>query len=259
MINKKLIFPFLIPYACSAYAYGGEYIVKKGDTLSEVVQFYREHKNLKRSKFEDDFKKVIALNSSILNSNLISVGQKIILPSDYTYKSKAKNTYEVKFGDTFSEIAEHFVKNDNIWAKINQLKKYNPQVKNIDFIKSGDFINIPAPKEGRGIAAQDDLIKNDQLIGEIESLRSEEAQEYILIFRSLVASKSKLELMRSLKNTLALSRTLKNDHIEQSLLELISKSLKSKDDLYLSDIKKFLISWKKARKNRNSSRGVSSL
>ena len=259
MINKKLIFPFLIPYACSAYAYGGEYIVKKGDTLSEVVQFYREHKYLKRSKFEDDLKKVLALNSSILNINIIRGGQKIILPSDYTYESKAKNTYEIKFGDTFSEIAEHFVKDGNIWAKINQLKKYNPQIKNIDFIKAGDFINIPAPEEGRGIAAQDDLVKNDQLIGEIESLRSEEAQEYILIFRSLVNSESKLDLMRSLKNTLELSRRLRNGYIEQSLLELISTTLKSKDDLYLDEIKNFLISWKKARKNRNNSRGVSSL
>ncbi len=260
MINKKLIFPFIIPYACSAYAYGGEYIVKKGDTLTEIVQNYREdkHYNLRGNKFEDDLKKTIALNSSILNSNLISVGQKIILPSDYTYKSKAKNTYEIKFGDTFSEISERFIKDGNIWAKINQLKKYNPQVRNIDFIKSGDFINIPS-EEGRGIAAQGDLIKNDQLIGEIKSLRSEEAQSYILIFRSLVASKSKLELMRSLKKTLELSRTLKNDHLEQSLLELISTTLKSKEELYLDEIKNFLISWKKARKERNQSRGVSTL
>lgn len=261
MINKKLIFPFLIPYACSAYAYGGEYIVKKGDTLTGIVQNYREdkHYNLRGSRFEDDFKKVLAFNPTILNSNLIRLGQKILLPDDYTFKSNVKNTYEIKFGDTFSGIASRFGTMGNIWAKINQLKKYNPQVKNIDFIKSGDFINLPPSEADREIAAHDNSVENDQLFDEISSLKSEEAQSYILIFRSLVASKSKLELMRSLKNTLELSRTLKNDHLEQSLLELISTTLKSRDDLYLNDIKRFLISWKEVRENKNKKRGVSSL
>jgi LysM repeat protein len=259
MINKKLIFPFLIPYACSAYAYGGEYIVKKADTLTGIVQTYREHKNLKRSKFEDDFKKVLALNPLIKNRNLLSVGYKVLLPSDYTFKSNAKGSYEVKFGDTFSEIAQHFGMNGNIWAKINQLKKYNPQVRNIDFIKSGDFINIPASEAARGAAAQDNFIDNDQLLDEISSLKSEEAQYYILIFRSLVSSESRLELMRSLKNTLELSRKLRNDRIEQEILELIVITLKSKDDLYLEKIKNFLILWKDGRKNRNQSRGVLSV
>ncbi len=259
MINKKFIFPFLIPYACSAYAYGGEYIVKKGDTLTRIVQNYREHKNLKRSSFKDDFKKVLALNPLILNRNLLSVGYRVLLPSDYTYKSNAKGSYEVKFGDTFSEIAQRFVISGNISKKINQLKKYNPQVRNIDFIKSGDFINIPAVEVEKKIASQGDLLESDLLTDEISSLESEKAQKYILIFRSLVVSENRLELMRSLKKTLELSRTLKNGHLEQSLLELISTTLKSKDDLYLDEIKNFLISWKKARKERNQSRGVSSL
>ena len=65
------------------------YIVKKGDTLSEIALKYHTTVN-----------ELVKLNN-IKNKNLIKVGQKILLPN---------NKYVVKKGDTLSKIAKKYNK-----------------------------------------------------------------------------------------------------------------------------------------------------
>ena len=262
MINKKLLFPLVaIPYAYATCAYGGEYIVKEGESISSILQYYRQTSGMstKGEDFKRIVKKVLDLNPTILNANLIKVGQKLQLPKDYSFETTPIQKYEVKFGDTFSEIAQRFLEHGKIWSKVNYLKKYNPKVKNIDFIRSGSIINIPSSKKRREIATNNNFSSNPELTNEIYFLKSTDAQDYILAFRSLVQSESKIDLVKSLKFSLELSRKFKNDHLEQAFLELITVTLKSKDDIHLDEIKKFLLSWKRVRKKKKQNGYVSSL
>ena len=90
------------------------YIVKKGDSLYSIA--------LNNNTSIDELKK---LNN--LNSNLINIGQKIILPS--------KNKYVVKVGDTLYSIAKKFN------TTVNELKKINGLTSNL--LNIGQSLILP--------------------------------------------------------------------------------------------------------------------
>ena len=69
------------------------YIIKKGDTLSEIAQRFRISQG--RLKY---------MNNSI--SDKIVVGQKLKIPKEQS--NTFKRSYLVKYGDTLSEIAQKY-------------------------------------------------------------------------------------------------------------------------------------------------------
>lgn len=89
-----------------------EYIVKSGDTLSEIAQ-----------KYNTTYQK-IAQDNNIENPNLIYPNQKLKI---YTNVSQGTNEtiYIVKSGDTLSEIAQKFNTTYQKIAKDNNIKNPN--------------------------------------------------------------------------------------------------------------------------------------
>ena len=86
------------------------YIVKKGDTLSEIAE-----------KFNTTYQYLANINN-IENPNLIYPGEEIIIPSNNTDNQKI---YIVKKGDTLSEIAEKFNTTYQYLASINSIANPN--------------------------------------------------------------------------------------------------------------------------------------
>ena len=87
-VGQKIRFPvgdYEIPHEI--------YIIKKGDTLSEIAQRFRLSQG--RLKY---------MNNSI--SDKIVVGQKIKIPREQ--RNTFKRSYLVKYGDTLSEIAQKY-------------------------------------------------------------------------------------------------------------------------------------------------------
>ena len=87
-VGQKIRFPvgdYEIPHEI--------YIVKKGDTLSEIAQLFR----ISQGRLKN-------MNNSI--SDKIVVGQKIKIPREQ--RNTFKRSYLVKYGDTLSEIAQKY-------------------------------------------------------------------------------------------------------------------------------------------------------
>ena len=87
-VGQKIRFPvgdYEIPHEI--------YIIKKGDTLSEIAQRFRISQG--RLKY---------MNDSI--SDKIVVGQKLKIPREQ--RNTFKRSYLVKYGDTLSEIAQKY-------------------------------------------------------------------------------------------------------------------------------------------------------
>ncbi len=96
-----------------------EYLVKKGDTLYSIANTY--------GISVSDLK-----NANKLNSNVLSVGQKLLIPTNET----TDNIYTVKKGDSLYKIARDF----NI--TVDELKKYNNLSSNI--LSIGQVLTIPS-------------------------------------------------------------------------------------------------------------------
>nr|WP_317332495.1 LysM peptidoglycan-binding domain-containing protein [uncultured Romboutsia sp.] len=100
------------------------YIVKSGDTLSEIAQ-----------KFNTTVAKLVELNN-IQNPNLIYPGQVLKIPSnDNNSQEKPTKTYIVKSGDTLSEIAQKF---NTTVAKLVELNN----IQNPNLIYPGQVLKI---------------------------------------------------------------------------------------------------------------------
>jgi peptidoglycan endopeptidase LytE len=107
------------------------YIVNHGDTLSEIARL-----------FNTTLSKLISLNSSIKNINLIFAGQHVNVPSPNTAPPEdppADDTkvYIVQRGDWMNKIA------NRLSISLTELIKLNPQVKNINLIYVNQKLNIP--------------------------------------------------------------------------------------------------------------------
>lgn len=91
------------------------YIVKKGDTLSSIA-----------NKYSTTYQ-VLAEYNNISNPNIISVGQKIKIPSGTkaNITNNSTRTYVVKNGDTLSSIAKKYNTTYQKIAKDNNIKDSN--------------------------------------------------------------------------------------------------------------------------------------
>ncbi|MFT8320642.1 MAG: LysM peptidoglycan-binding domain-containing protein [Bacillus sp. (in: firmicutes)] len=82
------------------------YTVKKGDTLTKISQQYKT-----------TVAKIVSANK-LKNSNLITIGQKLKIPSSFSY-------HVVKKGDTVSAIAKKYNSSEAVIKQWNQLKDIN--------------------------------------------------------------------------------------------------------------------------------------
>jgi LysM repeat protein len=78
-----------------AFASGGYYVVKSGDTLSGIARYYSVS--------------ISALMSAngLTNANLIKVGQHLVIPAAYT-APVCYQWYTVRVGDTMTRVAGYF-------------------------------------------------------------------------------------------------------------------------------------------------------
>lgn len=150
---------------------GDTYIVKSGDTLSEIAN---------RSGLSVD--NLVKWNT-IKNKNVINVGQILKLKASATAKPQPQpsgKTYTVKSGDTLSEIAAKHGMTTNALANLNGIKNanliYPGQVLNVTgtakaadkvyTVKSGDVLSVIAQRLGVTVKHLTDKnsIKNPNLI-----------------------------------------------------------------------------------------------
>jgi len=89
------------------------YTVKKGDTLSEIAKEYGTTVD-----------KIATLNN-ISNTNLIYVGQYLVIPTTSNANVSTATTYTVKNGDTLSGIANKFGTTYQKLAEINGISNPN--------------------------------------------------------------------------------------------------------------------------------------
>lgn len=89
------------------------YIVKKGDTLSEIALWY--------NTTVDD----LVQRNGITNPDLIYVGQKIIIRSNTEQENSQNGIYVVRRGDTLTQIALRFNTTVNILVKLNNIPNPN--------------------------------------------------------------------------------------------------------------------------------------
>ena len=89
------------------------YTVKRGDTLSEIAKRYGTTVN------------EIANLNNISNTNLIYIGQYLIIPTTSNAQVSTSTTYTVKSGDTLSGIANMFGTTYQKLAEINGISNPN--------------------------------------------------------------------------------------------------------------------------------------
>lgn len=97
------------------------YRVRRGDTLSELAQ-----------KYHTTVRHLVYLNN-IKNQNLIYTGEELII--SYNRINENQTTYQVKWGDTLSEIAKKY------HTTVEHLVELN-KIKNKNFIYAGEMILI---------------------------------------------------------------------------------------------------------------------
>ena len=93
------------------------YVVQRGDTLYSIAAKY----NVTVSDLK---------NTNQLTSNVITVGQELIIPTENTYQ-----TYAVVTGDTLSGIAQKF---NTTVAKLKEINHLTS-----DFLQIGQLLLVP--------------------------------------------------------------------------------------------------------------------
>ena len=101
------------------------HLVRSGDTLSGIAV-----------KYNTSVGRLMELNPSIKNKNMIHVNDKVRLSGSVNTNSDTKK-YKIRGGDTLSEIAVKFDTNTS------HLMKLNPSIKNPNRIFVGQTINVP--------------------------------------------------------------------------------------------------------------------
>lgn len=121
------------------------YTIKKGDTLYKIS---------KRYYGDGKYASAIAFYNGISNANIIYIGDVLRLPNindliNYCNLHGYQNdnnysiiTYQIEHGDTLIKICDKFYR-DHDSAIISLLAYYNG-IKNVRFIKEGDYIQIPS-------------------------------------------------------------------------------------------------------------------
>ncbi len=129
---KKIIMCAFLFLTLATNAFASIYIVKKGDTLTTIAQ-----------KLGIPLEKLKNANPNIKSSDL-SIGQKILIPSEHTTKMSQKSfpnisqakIYIVQKGDNAYDIAR------KLGCSVDELKKINPNL-DLSNLNIGDRIVIP--------------------------------------------------------------------------------------------------------------------
>ncbi|HHS49091.1 MAG TPA: LysM peptidoglycan-binding domain-containing protein [Desulfurella acetivorans] len=129
---KKTILSAFLVLTLTTSAHASVYIVKKGDTLTSIAQ-----------KLGISLEKLKRANPNLTSSNL-SIGQKILLPSEKTSSAAGYNTsglsqakvYVVEKGDSAYNIAI------KVGCSLEQLKKLNPNI-DLASLNIGDRLILP--------------------------------------------------------------------------------------------------------------------
>jgi LysM repeat protein len=103
------------------------YIVNKGDTLGKLA-----------TRFNTTIDRLLALNKSITNRNLIYEGQRLAVPNGNTPAPAPGQTYTVVRGDTLRSIASRF------GTTVDEILKLNPDIKDANKIVVGQKIVLPS-------------------------------------------------------------------------------------------------------------------
>jgi tyrosinase len=107
------------------------YIVKKGDTLAKLA-----------TRFDTTIDRLLALNKSITNRNLIYEGQRLAVPNGNAPAPAPApapgQTYVVVRGDTLRSIAARF------GTTVDEILKLNPDIKDANKIVVGQRIVLPS-------------------------------------------------------------------------------------------------------------------
>ncbi len=122
LLDKKVTIP-----PVEKPEYKGEdrivYLIKPGDTLSEIAQ-----------KYNTTVAHLVEINQ-IDNPNLIYIGDKIIVSCNCNEGKKVERTIKIKPGDTLSEIAQEYNTTVKDLVRINNIE--NP-----DLIYSGAILRV---------------------------------------------------------------------------------------------------------------------
>ena len=100
------------------------YIVQSGDTLYQIAR-----------RFNTDTDKLMDINN--LSSNILTIGQKILVPKTNTPISSDEINYTVKKGDNLYTIANKY------GISVNELKNYNNL--STSALQIGQVLKIPTP------------------------------------------------------------------------------------------------------------------
>jgi len=103
------------------------YIVKKGDSLYQIAK----NNNLT----VEELKKI-----NNINNNILSIGQKLILPTENNNESKPTITYTVQKGDSLYQIANKYNTTVENLKKINNLINSNLSI--------GQILKVPSEEKG---------------------------------------------------------------------------------------------------------------
>lgn len=112
-----------------------KYKVLKGDTLSSISKKYYGNAN----RYMD-----IARKNGITDVNSLSVGQELKIDESNNKNNTINNTnnsYKLAKGDNLSKVAE------NNGITLNELLKYNPNIKNPNNVLIGQSINLPKERK----------------------------------------------------------------------------------------------------------------
>ena len=239
------------------------YTVKAGDSLSVIVNNHRHlapHLSFKKHL------NIVIKKNNIQNAALIEVGQKFSLSTVDIVEEKYTNVhYPVKYGDTLFEVLASFYGKSHFKNVLPHVLDNNPSIKNINFITAGSTINLPSRSvaqnlihKSRAVASIRSntfkLLIDPRTKEEISFLSKAEAKNYKVLYENIMKTNTKKDLIVELKDLLELSRTLDHEYLENTFLQLITSTLKSREsEAHLSDLRHFFLTWKDSRIKANSS------
>lgn len=125
-----------------------EYVVKEGDWLTKILR----EQGLVENYDTDELLKILRqLNDSLKNINLIRPGEKIVIlvkvmPKSGNSPPTLYHTHTIQPGESLYQLAvERYGLSDKAFTReyMPLLKKYNPDIENLDLVRPGQKIHLP--------------------------------------------------------------------------------------------------------------------
>jgi len=117
----------LIPTVETMESQYDTYTVKSGDTLYKIASLYNTSVN-----------ELMSINN--LSTNILTLGQRLLVPKTISQPSTNEITYVVQSGDSLYQIANKY------GISVNELKNYNNLTSNL--LSIGQVLKIPTASEG---------------------------------------------------------------------------------------------------------------